>query len=1133
MTRYRWPDSTDLIDRGYLRRRYLFDIAPPPDFIGPDGLFPPVVEPPPDPPPVGAGLWLPLGPSVVLGGQAAGGPRVAGRVRDIAVEPAAGERLYAATGSGGVWFSDSRGVSWEPLDNFAASPNRNTQTPVGNSLSCGAIHVQWGVADDGSQDVVTVGTGEIRQRFRTGAPGATLAGVGVLRATGPATGATWAREAVGAPLDLRGHGFYRIVTDPNDPNVMLAATTRGLVARSNTGTWTRTAFTAVARDVAITRHADRVRVWVVTDSGLSVAESTTPAASPTINSAALAFTQITLPNVLNRMVGSSRHLTRLALAVGADHGDLWVLGRRNPPGTGSFEPAHLWHVNAALDLSAPPLAASEVPGVPPRLFGTRDQSGYDMAIAAHTTVDDRLWVGGSTELIDGGWNAALHQIVVTRSGSNFSAAPTRVGRGVHADVHSIQVAPSPSTGGEVSVWVGCDGGVFLSDRDGDPNSYFSRNTGLATLEPGFVASHPTNDGIVAAGTQDNGVCLRSGDTVWTQPFRGDGGGLVFDPAHNNRFINQYTNASWRFYGSESKQPVKRRRLAGDGHSQELEEKESAFYSGTDAVEHGGTVHLAIGTNRVWYTDDWGNSWVTLPTGTDPRRNLSVDMAQDVLFRPRAGTPAARSVSFTDTEPARSFLCCDSSESGTSSPGLSILTVKWGARSADGGRDRIRLVALVNDGGGSGLALIEGSRSTGSSDSWTWDATIKERMIRAARGAVVAETNAVRNGDPTAFLPAPNRVNDVAVHDPDRGADGSCYITSVGSRGFGPGQEIDTLWWYDGAGTFRPVGLRRAHARGTWANPAHRITAPAHAVLVDPSDSNIVYVGTSVGVVRGTFTDSTDAAGPTWEWERFDNNLPEAVVHDLSIHAHDGVRVLRAALGARGIWEVDLTAPATARDYLRLHATDTRRRLPTPLAGPATNGTPGGIRWDASPDIVIDQTAAIHPGGPLEPTIVEHLRPPRVGSGTSAVVDGTTMRVHVLVHHRWHEPAQPAALRVALLKHLLADDGSAPLDGLWAVLVGVSAGGPVPSPLPGNWTAAGTSLIRPIARAATARTPRAATFDVDLTSVAGSAVVLLAVVLSDGDGLTPEEAVLGGSAAATVEELVVRSRHAAARTIKAG
>ena len=48
-------------------------------------------------------VWVPIGPSVVLNGQAGSKPRVTGRVRDIAVSPD-GQRVYSATANGGVWY---------------------------------------------------------------------------------------------------------------------------------------------------------------------------------------------------------------------------------------------------------------------------------------------------------------------------------------------------------------------------------------------------------------------------------------------------------------------------------------------------------------------------------------------------------------------------------------------------------------------------------------------------------------------------------------------------------------------------------------------------------------------------------------------------------------------------------------------------------------------------------------------------------------------------------------------------------------------------------------------------------------------------------------------------------------------
>ena len=37
------------------------------------------------------------------------------------------------------------------------------------------------------------------------------------------------------------------------------------------------------------------------------------------------------------------------------------------------------------------------------------------------------------------------------------------------------------------------------------NSFLPRNTGMASLEPGYTTTHPQVDGYVLAGTQDNGT----------------------------------------------------------------------------------------------------------------------------------------------------------------------------------------------------------------------------------------------------------------------------------------------------------------------------------------------------------------------------------------------------------------------------------------------------------------------------------------------------------------------------------------------------------------------------------------------------------------------------------------------------
>lgn len=1142
MGRYDWPGSTESGDDAHGRARHVGRVYAPADVRMPDGSLPPArptrrgrastpgprTAAPPSGPDTGRNLWLPVGPTTVVGGQATGGPRVAGRVRDLAVDPIAGMRVYAASASGGVWFSADRGVSWRPLDEFAVSPNRDTLFPIGNTLACGAIHVLWGTAADGSGDEVIVGTGE--PGGSRGTPGGQMTGIGILRSAGPATGGPWAIEAPA----LRGEAIYRITEDPNDRRQPFAATTNGVFSRPPAGVWAEvvtglglnptvnsprdTHFT----DIAITRLTapDRVRIWVARHAELHVAEVAAPP-GVALNLTGLVFQQVALPGVF---APAWPTFSRVSLATQIP-GEVWVLGLRNPTATDTVAaPAQLWRVNGSAALAS--VAATTITGIPERLFmSAGDQSDYDMAIRVHPTTTSRLYLAGGAAYVNDQWNGSLYRVDV----GGTAGTATLIGSGVHSDIHAVHIGPSPSpTPSDRAIWVGCDGGVFLSDRDGNPDTFVARNTGLAVLQPGFVANHPTNDGLLAAGLQDNGTCERTGDTVWREPFLGDGGGLVYDPAHPNRFIRQYTNATWRSSDGTGVSPVFRRHATaptGQVTSETAEGNSALFYTGAAALAHGGTTHLALGTNRIWYSTDWGGSWVTLPTGTDPRATLNTNLAQDVL------EPGTVNGVYTDVVDPDECCADTTTTTGTNFQNSDgVLTTRLAARSDNAGNHRVRLYTLWNRG----MAVMDGSRATGSTGAWTWVTTDTERVRRATAGA---EQTAVDNGDPTSFLPGRGIVNDIAVHLPDRAANGSFYVATTGAPGSGAGREIDTLWWYDGDGRFVPCGLRRAHPRGAWSGT--RIPAPALSVVVDPVDPGVVYVGTSIGVVRGNLTMVDDGNGtgtfvPQWAWIAFDSGLPEAAVHDLAVFRHDGIRLLRAALQARGVWEVDLGVETiAAHTYLRVFPTDTRRRHPTPLTGVTTNGE-SGVRWDASPDVVFDLSGATWPSGtPTEPDLHELPFAGQVGQFAAQSFSSRQFKIHVLVHHRWAFAAPPGSIRVALLRRDGPTSGNVPTGALWASLVSIAAGGPVPASLPDGWVKAGVQLIGQPTVAVETRMPRPVTFDIDLTGVAnGTRVTFLAVVMSDIDQITAADALMqGGVAVSTVEQLVQHSRHTAARTLR--
>jgi photosystem II stability/assembly factor-like uncharacterized protein len=82
---------------------------------------------------------------------------------------------------------------------------------------------------------------------------------------------------------------------------------------------------------------------------------------------------------------------------------------------------------------------------------------------------------------------------------------------------------------------------------------------------------------------------------------------------------------------------------------------------------------------------------------------------------------------------------------------------------------------------------------------------------------------------------------------------------------------------------------------TWQDISKGIPlGPVNVIREDPSNKNILYVGTDIGVYI-----SKDA-GATWDV--LGGNLPSTFVHDLIIHPRDNIIVI--ATHGRGMWAMD-------------------------------------------------------------------------------------------------------------------------------------------------------------------------------------------------------------------------------------
>ena len=240
MARYEWPkEFTKSADRLAERAEHAAaaeGLGTPPTLLGDLDALNDVIQANFD----ADRLWMPLGPSIMTNGQAAGDPVVSGRARAVKVSPN-GQRAYVGTANGGVWYSSDAGASWSPVGawGLAAATERSDV-----SLTVGELDVHFGVtggSDDPDKDVVYVGTGEARPTLGQ-TPGDKSAGIGVLRLQGTINAAVaapgsnpWKREA----RNLTGAGVFRLTHDPASPLSFSAAGANKMVAATSNGLWTR------------------------------------------------------------------------------------------------------------------------------------------------------------------------------------------------------------------------------------------------------------------------------------------------------------------------------------------------------------------------------------------------------------------------------------------------------------------------------------------------------------------------------------------------------------------------------------------------------------------------------------------------------------------------------------------------------------------------------------------------------------------------------------------------------------------------------------------------------------------------------------------------------------------------------
>ena len=423
--------------------------------------------------------WTPIGPQPVGDGSFGWSEGVApnsGRVTALAVKDP--NTVYLGAAGGGVWKTTNGGTTWSPVtDNASGLAN----------LAIGAITL-----DPTNPDMVYAGA-------KGYGPG-NYFGLGILKSVD--AGNSW---SLIEPPQFQNQSTERIAVDPNNPNIVYAATSTGIAKSANAGqTWT---FACLG-----------VFCWA---SEVVIDPTTNPSTVYTVHGGWNPSPDDAIFKSTTAQANMQANWTKL-------------------PGTGANTfPSNVGYIRMAITRTTPPTLYASGNS---RIYRTTDggtnwipvttpASGDGITELAVYPTDPNLVYSLSTEMYrsrDGGTSWTLV--------SNAYTAPYKI----HADQHSFAFIPgSPDT-----FFEGNDGGVYKSFDGG--NTFNDLNQTLSISQMYRGAANPFSTTSILGGTQDEGSVSYENSLSWYRSFGGDRGYAAFDFLNPNNVLvtSQYLDI-WR------------------------------------------------------------------------------------------------------------------------------------------------------------------------------------------------------------------------------------------------------------------------------------------------------------------------------------------------------------------------------------------------------------------------------------------------------------------------------------------------------------------------------------------------------------------------------------------------------------
>ena len=416
--------------------------------------------------------WISLGPSTSNGGYAG-----LGRLNCIAFHPTDLNTYWVGAASGGLWVTYDNGNSWTCLTDFNAV------------LAVSDIVIP---SDFATSQTIYIATGD-RDAFDNNS-------VGVLKSTNG--GATWNTTGITFSIN-QGKMVNRILIDPDNPQILIAATSDGVYKTIDGGTtWSNRLSTTEFMDMeykpgdfsVLYGSRDNGRVFRSVNNGTNWTQVYSGSNAARIE---LAVSPAD-PNIVYGVVASSTnaglHSVIKSTSSGSSFSEVFSGSGMNLMG---------WSVDG-----------TDIGG----------QGWYDIAIAASPLDANIVLVGG------------VNSWVSTNGGTSWTISNHWYGadgvEAVHADKHNLTYRANGS------LFECNDGGVYISDNNG--LTWTDKTNGIRISQMYKLGVSTLNPTETITGLQDNGTKLNVG-TSWFDVKGGDGMECLIDYSNNNIQYGTYVN----------------------------------------------------------------------------------------------------------------------------------------------------------------------------------------------------------------------------------------------------------------------------------------------------------------------------------------------------------------------------------------------------------------------------------------------------------------------------------------------------------------------------------------------------------------------------------------------------------------